>query len=92
MNVREAKEFLVDQTAKQAVIDGVPFSDLEKRMMYLSESDPTCEDPVALNEEFASQYSCEEYERKIARLLRHTYSRIKKENSDQERNVGQGDP
>jgi hypothetical protein len=39
MNVREAKDFLVDQAAQQAAIDGVPLSDLEKRTMYFTEWD-----------------------------------------------------
>jgi hypothetical protein len=30
----EAKDFLVRQTAEQAIIENVPLSDLEKRMMY----------------------------------------------------------
>jgi hypothetical protein len=37
MNVREAKNFLADQAAQQAAIDGVPLSDLEKRTMYFTE-------------------------------------------------------
>ena len=83
MNVRQAKDFLVNQTAEQASLDGVPLSDLEKRMMYFTESDDTCEDLIALNEEFEAQYSSEEYELKIARLLKDAYSRVKKENPDQ---------
>ncbi|MGB2900309.1 MAG: hypothetical protein WBB89_13655 [Candidatus Acidiferrum sp.] len=38
MKVREAKDFLVAQTAEQASLEGVPLSDLEKRMMYFTES------------------------------------------------------
>jgi len=83
MNARQAKDFLVNQTAEQASLDGVPLPDLEKRMMYFSESDDSCEAPIALNEEFEAQYSSEEYELKIARLLKHVYSRVKKENPDQ---------
>src|SRR5713101_9480648 len=37
MRVREAKDFLVAQTAEQAALEGVPLSDLEKRMMYFTE-------------------------------------------------------
>jgi hypothetical protein len=51
MTVRDAKDFLVDQAAQQAAIDGVPLADLEKRMMYFSEWDDSG-DPIALNEEF----------------------------------------
>ena len=38
MQVREAKDFLVQQTAEQAQLEGVPLSELEKRMMYFTES------------------------------------------------------
>lgn len=79
MNVREAKDFLVDQAAQQAAVDGIPLSDLEKRMMYFSESDPTCEDPLTLDDEFEAQHSAEEYEPKIAGLLKRAYSRIRKD-------------
>jgi hypothetical protein len=79
MNIREAKDFLVNQTAQQAVIGGVPLSDLEKRMMYFSKSDPSCEDPVSLNDAFEAQYDSEEYEPKISLLLHHAYKRVKKE-------------
>jgi hypothetical protein len=33
MQVAQAKDFLVRQTAEQARLEGVPLSDLEKRMM-----------------------------------------------------------
>jgi hypothetical protein len=37
MQVREAKDFLVEQTGERARIEGVAFSDLEKRMMYFTQ-------------------------------------------------------
>src|SRR6266436_8258431 len=80
MQVREAKDFLVQETAKQASIEGVPLSELEKRMMYFTESGYVPEDPIALNEEFEAQYDTEEYEAKIAKLLQHAYERAGKEN------------
>jgi hypothetical protein len=52
MRVREAKDFLVQQTAEQAQLEGVALSELEKRMMYFTESGYVPEDPIALNEEF----------------------------------------
>lgn len=79
MNVREAKDFLVNQTARQAVIDGVPLSDLEKRMMSFTEWDDSGGDPIALNDEFAAQYNTEQYEPKISLLLHHAYRRVKQE-------------
>jgi len=80
MQVREAKDFLVQETAKQASIEGVALSELEKRMMYFTESGYVPEDPVALNEEFEAQYDTDEYEAKIAKLLQHAYERAGKEN------------
>ena len=55
MNARQAKDFLVNQAAEQASLDGIPLSDLEKRMMCFTESDDSCQGPIAPNEEFESQ-------------------------------------
>jgi len=33
MQKAQAKDFLVRQTAEQALLDGLPLSDLEKRML-----------------------------------------------------------
>jgi hypothetical protein len=82
MQVREAKDFFVGQTAEQAALEGVPLSDLEKRMMYFTESPDAVEDPVKLNEEFEAKYNSEEYESKIGRLLHHAHARVKKEDPE----------
>lgn len=37
MQVREAKDFLVQQMAERVRIEGVPLSELEKRMIYFTE-------------------------------------------------------
>jgi hypothetical protein len=39
MKVGDAKDFLVRQTAIQVAIDEVTLSDLEKRMMFFTESE-----------------------------------------------------
>jgi len=77
MDVRAAKDFLVEQTTQQASLERVPLSDLEKRMMYFTESSDATEDPVKLNEEFKSQCNSDEYEKKVSLLLAHAYKRIK---------------
>jgi hypothetical protein len=80
MNTKEAKDFLADQAAQQAALDHIPISDLEKRMMYFTESDPaSCGDPVRLNEEFEEKYDTAEYEAKMSRLLDHSSKRLKAE-------------
>src|SRR5207245_7062285 len=86
MKVREAKDFLVAQTAEQAALEGVPLSDLEKRMMYFTESGYVPEDPLKLNDEFEAEYDTDEYEVKISRLLRHAYYRLRKENDAARKN------
>ncbi|HEY2819852.1 MAG TPA: hypothetical protein VGJ06_02320 [Candidatus Acidoferrum sp.] len=79
--MNEAKDFLVQQTAEQAQREGVSLSDLEKRMMYFTESDDAVENPIALNEEFEAEYNTAEYESKIAGLLGRAYYRLKEEHS-----------
>jgi hypothetical protein len=65
---RQAKDFLVQQASEQAALEGVQLSDLEKRMMYFTESDSSCENPAALNEEFGAKYNPDEYETKVSDL------------------------
>ena len=77
MNSRQAKDFLVQQAVEEAVSEGLPLSNVEKRMMYFTESDPSsCENPPALNDEFEAQYDTAEYEAKISGLLERAYSRL----------------
>ena len=80
MNTKQAKDFFVAQAAEQAAIEGLPLADLEKRMMYFTESDPaSCPDPLALNDEFEAQFEMGEYEAKIFGLLEHARERLRKE-------------
>src|ERR1700745_3795231 len=86
MSTKEAKDFIVQQTAEQAASEGISLSDLEKRMMYFVENDATsCADPLKLNQEFETQYDTEEYETKIASLLHHAYKRLKSEDPEKAR-------
>jgi hypothetical protein len=86
MRALEAKDFLVAQTAEQAALEGVPLSDLEKRMMYFTESSYVPEDPIKLNDEFEAEYDSDEYEAKISKLLHHAYQRLRKENDAARKN------
>jgi hypothetical protein len=86
MRTKEAKDFLVQQTAEQAALEGISLSDLEKRMMYFAENDATsCADPLMLNQEFEAQYDTEEYETKIASMLHDAYKRLKSEEPEKTR-------
>jgi hypothetical protein len=57
MRVRKAKDFLVQQTAVQDALDYVPLSDVEKRMMYFTETGECPEDPIPLNDAFEASGS-----------------------------------
>jgi len=82
MHVRQAKDFLVQQTAEQAALDNVLLSDLEKRMMYFTETGECPEDPISLNEAFEAEYDTSTYEKKISLLMAKAYRRIKRESPE----------
>lgn len=83
MNTKAAKDYLVQQTAEQAALEHVPLTDLETRMMYFTESDPaSCDEPIALNDEFEQEYDTPEYEPKISRLLHNAHKRLKQEDPE----------
>src|SRR2546423_3823357 len=81
----EAKDFLVQQTAEQAALEAIPLSDLEKRMMYFTESGEMRENPIELNDAFEAEYDTDEYETKISDLLHHAQTRVKRENPESSR-------
>ena len=86
MKTKQAKDFLVQQTAEQVTRENVQLSDIEKKMMYFTESDSTsCENPLELNDEFEAQYDTEAYEAKISRLLHNAYERLKVEDPERMR-------
>jgi hypothetical protein len=74
-SVREAKDFLASEIAEEAQREGTPFSEIERKMLYFSETGWTLPDMMKVYEEFDSTYGQDEYERKIARLIRGAYRR-----------------
>jgi hypothetical protein len=80
MDALAAKDFLVQRTVEQAALDHVPLSDVEKRMMYFTETSEMREDPLGLNDAFEAEYDDAEYEAKIGKLMRRTHARLKEEN------------
>jgi hypothetical protein len=86
MNTKEAKDFLLQESAEQAVLENVSLSDVERRMMYFTENDPaSCDNPLELNQEFEAQYDTVEYEAKMSLLLDHAYDRLTVENPERKR-------
>jgi hypothetical protein len=66
---REALDFLVDRIAAEAKREGVPLSEIERKMLYFSETDWTLPDIKSVNAVFEQNCDENEYECKIAGLI-----------------------
>jgi hypothetical protein len=75
---REAKEFLISQIVEEAQRDAIPLSEVERKMLYFTESGWTLPDITKVNEDFDREYDQEEYEHKIAKLVTKADKRIRK--------------
>jgi hypothetical protein len=65
---REAKEYLAARIVEEAKREGAPLSEVERKMLYFTESGWTLPDMMAVNEEFERDYDDDEYEQKIGGL------------------------
>jgi hypothetical protein len=76
---REAKEFLISRIVAEAHREDVPLSEVERKMLYFTESGWTLPDMTDVYEEFDREYDQDEYEQKIARLIRKADNHARKE-------------
>lgn len=74
-SARQAKEFLVSKIIDQAERDSVPLSEVERKMLYFSETDWTLPEISVVSEEFDRVCDQDEYEQKVANLIRRAYER-----------------
>ena len=72
---REAKEFLISRIVEEAQQENLPLSEVERKMLYFSETAWTIPDIMTVNEDFDRQYDQEEYEQKITELIRKAHKR-----------------
>jgi len=77
-NGREAKEFLISEIVAEAQRENVPLSEVERKMLYFTESGWTLPDMMKVSEDFDREYDQAEYEQKIAKLVTKTDRRIRK--------------
>ena len=80
-SAREAKEFLVSKIVEEARLEDVPLSEMEEKMLYFSETHWSLPDIYAVNEAFEREYSTEEYEQKVAMLIRNLLARLTRDDS-----------
>ncbi len=72
-NARQAKEFLISQIVLEAQRENVVLSEVERKMLYFSETGWTLPEMATVSDEFDAEYNQGKYERKIARLIRAAY-------------------
>jgi|ERR1700683_2032388 len=79
---REAKEFLVSGIVTEAQRENVPLSDIERKMLYFTETGWTLPDIMEVNDAFDREYDQNKYEKKIAGLIRNATKRARKESPE----------
>ena len=72
---REAKQYLVEQIEAEAAHQGIALTDVERKMLYFSESGWTLPGIMQVNEEFERDYDEAAYEQNIAGLVNALESR-----------------
>ncbi|HWF37778.1 MAG TPA: hypothetical protein VG322_04620 [Candidatus Acidoferrales bacterium] len=82
-NAREAKEFLVSRIVAEAERENVPLSEIERKMLYFSETGWTLPDMTKVNDEFDREYGQSKYEMKITHLIRGGTKRLRKQNPEE---------
>ena len=81
--VREAKDYLAGRIAEEARREQVSFAEVERKMLYFSETDWTLPGMLGINAEFERNYDNDEYERKIAGLIRNIEARDASDEQEQ---------
>ncbi|MGH9493507.1 MAG: hypothetical protein ACRD3B_00815 [Candidatus Sulfotelmatobacter sp.] len=70
MNAAAAKQFLISRVIEEAESEHVSLSEVEKKMLYFTEVHPRLPDILEVHAEFERDYDADEYEDKIAQLLK----------------------
>lgn len=78
-NSAAAKDYLIGSIVKEAGLEGVSLSELERKMLYFSEVMGTPPDWKELSAAFDRQYDMPAYEQKIASLIRGAYKHARAE-------------
>jgi hypothetical protein len=79
-SVRDAKEFLVSSIVAEAQLEGVSLSEIERKMLYFSETAWTLPDIADVSDVFDRKYDQAKYEEKIGALVRNFCVQSRKNN------------
>jgi hypothetical protein len=80
---RDAKEFLVSRIVTEAQRENVLLSELERKMLYFSETAWTLPDIAEVNVAFARECDQAEYEQKIANIIHKLCANARADNHDE---------
>jgi hypothetical protein len=81
-----ALDFIAGKIAAEAEREGSPLSEVERKMLYFSETDWTLPDMAQVSAEFDREYDQSEYEQKIAGLIQKITAHHYGNNPDEEEN------
>jgi hypothetical protein len=76
-SIREAKVFLASRIAEEAEREGIPLTEIERKMLYFSRTGWTLPDMEEVNAEFERDCDRALYEKRVARLIRRLRSRFR---------------
>ena len=76
-----AKQFLISKVVEEAEMEHVSLSEVERKMLYFTEAHPSIPDIYEVYTEFERTYDADEYEEKVAALLKTARDRDVKESS-----------
>lgn len=78
--VRDAKEYLAGAIATEAERDGTPLTEVERKMLFFTETGWTLPDMKEVSAEFDRDYDQDRYEQKIASIIVRVRARFAEEN------------
>jgi hypothetical protein len=78
-NDRAALDFVASRIADEAKREGVPFSDVERKMLYFSETAWTLSDIGDASDEFDREYDPNVYEQKVSQLIKKAIGRARQQ-------------
>jgi hypothetical protein len=81
-NARDAKEFLITKIVWEAQREGMPLSEIERKMLYFSETAWTLPDIMETSDFFDRDYDRSTYEQKIGTLAHKFCAEARKSNRD----------
>ena len=82
--VREAKDFLVSAIANEAANAGAPLTEVERKMLYFTESGWMLPGMKEVSAQFDRDYDQDAYEKKIASIVARIQARFPGENEEEQ--------